>query len=382
MSHYPDNEEQPPPPYAPHYQSGYESQTLQASAPPAVANSPQIFNPTIVQVQPVNQISMGSAVEDLNSYPRLREFFTCPYLHSESNCLVYIMLNDQEVYKVIPLKKEALEKSEYFNVVEKNSENTTLRTYKKHPALELDFITVFIPDVEPKNIIKCIEHMIDSRPSQNSEATLKTAFNNSFIKSDWKQLLEFRDIFDFLMVDYAVKIIEDMIADKIDSWNILNLSSISDNLAEKCKMYIRRLEMSSCIKKFIGRPFTITTDVSELESTPSFRFHTPDGSVHQKWTICMESDDVFTIRSFTKQNCVLDVSGGGTDNGNMIFACNSCGVDHQLWKVVKKYGDNGFVLEPVHCEGSALNYATEGSKYCLWKQNGSSHQIMRFNLIK
>jgi len=55
MSYYPQNKEQPPPEYAPGYQSGYQGQNQQPSAPPVQANAPQIINQTFVQVQPTQQ---------------------------------------------------------------------------------------------------------------------------------------------------------------------------------------------------------------------------------------------------------------------------------------------------------------------------------------
>lgn len=51
MSYYPQNKEQPPPEYAPGYNSGYQAQN-QPPAPPVQANAPHIINQTVVQVQP------------------------------------------------------------------------------------------------------------------------------------------------------------------------------------------------------------------------------------------------------------------------------------------------------------------------------------------
>ena len=204
----------------------------------------------------------GCSVGDLENFLNLRTFLTCD-LHSKTDCLIYVMETENIVFKVCPIQKELLSECGYFRLLEKNTHS--FKTYQKHSALGLDFTCVYVPGVEPKHVVDFFDFLsrinellrkklifFEPRIKQEIIQTKEFPF---FGKADLNQLVEYLSIFDFFDVaatcskepGLSKRFVENMIAKKISSANIIRISIISDYLAGRCEAYVRKLEETKVI---------------------------------------------------------------------------------------------------------------------------------------
>ena len=107
------------------------------------------------------------------------------------------------------------------------------------------------------------------------------------------------------------------------------------------------------------------------------------GRCNQQWTVTEEGENLFKIRNFENQEVCLDVFNNETANNTVVDTWAAEGPQklNQLWSVVDGDAESGFVLEPAHAPGMALDYALHGDNKdsaIIWEKHGNDNQRFFF----
>jgi len=194
-----------------------------------VSETGEISEESDEETPPVNPINTSNEkcrnfhnttkIESLANLEILKKYTDDADQLPNAEILIYIMSSETDVRKVVPFTKPQLEKltdHHYFSSLKRilTDQNSTFRSFEKHPGLGTNITCLKIPGVKSENVYKCLQFISKCADEKLMSIYLmktpeirfqKWICENYFEKQD-ESVFEAYKIFDFLGAQVYVEL--------------------------------------------------------------------------------------------------------------------------------------------------------------------------------